>query len=833
MIDTGAEPNLVKLRELDGDVILDRGDIIHLSGITEELVPTIGSGLIHIYGIPVKIHAVPDSFPVPYGGILGAEFLSSTTKVNFADARIEWHDIHIPFSKPLITTIPARSNAPIVATIINPTISQGYVEEIDFGPGIYAGNALVANREGMAYMRAINTTDKDITIQNPSVSLVEFDIPDHAPHCSGAPATLGHAANPGMDDDALGKDSPSLQESHPVVEEPVVLSEPDRPTDSFATPLNVLTISNSTVGQTNQRLERTLELLRLDHLNPEEQDVVKRLVGENLDLFHLPTDKLDAGGQRPCAGNFGAVGGPNLTKSTHLTSTWGPLELCFASLINNNVYGAEGVGSLSTGPVSGGRAGPAGSSSYDRETFVMEDQATTSKNTTGTYMQYDYLSKNRYAGYKRRTDVNHSTSPKFNVPTSKKRKGNKELLIEVDEYREVANIKKIREGILVEVLNEKQSLCLLGTKKFAEFDVDVSMHHTLNYCKGVISCTDLLNCSIEEIENELKDQGIVKAKRMTTRRNGIVQDTASILLTFERPNLPDKVRAAMYSLPVRAYIPPPLRCFRCQKFGHTSLRCKAEPTCACGNIPHEGRPCIDPIICIHCQGRHSAASRNCPRYKEEADIQKIKVEKKLNYFEAKREYQKIKGYSFTTTFADVVARPPRTHTVTETNDIVNSLIPKLVNAMEQYYNRILTPSSLKRKEVDNVQSKVHRIEDNVPETSKKLEIERKQQNIHLTKTTKANTTTLRQTEEHYPKIQSSLETQATMMNQPIKQTKTDRIDTEKRKENTKVQNNDSNENKCNSVSLQKILGELEVSSKMIVDSAEDTSESDENFFSRQ
>ncbi|KAG7187541.1 hypothetical protein KM043_018880, partial [Ampulex compressa] len=45
-----------------------------------------------------------------------------------------------------------------------------------------------------------------------------------------------------MDDDALGKDSPSLQESHPVVEEPVVLSEPDRPTDSFATPLNVLTI---------------------------------------------------------------------------------------------------------------------------------------------------------------------------------------------------------------------------------------------------------------------------------------------------------------------------------------------------------------------------------------------------------------------------------------------------------------------------------------------------------------------------------------------------------------------------------------------------------------
>ncbi|KAG7189880.1 hypothetical protein KM043_018842, partial [Ampulex compressa] len=63
---------------------------------------------------------------------------------------------------------------------------------------------------------------------------------------------------------------------------------------------------------------------------------------------------------------------------------------------NNKVYGAEEFGNLSTGPVSGGQAGPAGSSSNDREMFVPGGQDTTSRNTSGSHTNNPSRPKQRH-----------------------------------------------------------------------------------------------------------------------------------------------------------------------------------------------------------------------------------------------------------------------------------------------------------------------------------------------------------------------------------------------------------------------------------------------------
>lgn len=42
--------------------------------------------------------------------------------------------------------------------------------------------------------------------------------------------------------------------------------------------------------------------------------------------------------------------------------------------------------------------------------------------------------------------------------------------------------------------------------------------------------------------------------------------------------------------------------------------------CVCGKPPHQGSLYTEPLVCINCNGQHSARSRNCPVYKQEAAI---------------------------------------------------------------------------------------------------------------------------------------------------------------------------------------------------------------------
>ncbi|KAJ8927833.1 hypothetical protein NQ314_019660 [Rhamnusium bicolor] len=85
-------------------------------------------------------------------------------------------------------------------------------------------------------------------------------------------------------------------------------------------------------------------------------------------------------------------------------------------------------------------------------------------------------------------------------------------------------------------------------------------------------------------------------------------------------------------LQVRPYIPSPLRCVRCQLFGHIALKCTQKPKCVCGKTTHEGKPCETPY---KCEGTHSARHPKCSKYLQEVAIQKVKITEKLSYAEAK------------------------------------------------------------------------------------------------------------------------------------------------------------------------------------------------------
>lgn len=157
-------------------------------------------------------------------------------------------------------------------------------------------------------------------------------------------------------------------------------------------------------------------------------------------------------------------------------------------------------------------------------------------------------------------------------------------------------------------------------------------------------------------------------------------ETGGHILTFDKPNLPAYVQAAFHRLPVRHYIPSPLRCFKCQKYGHTSTRCSNEQICACGKPLHCTLPCEESLRCVNCTGNHSSRSKNCPQYKIELAIQEIKVKEKLSYIDAKKRVA-VRTPQEVLTYAKATANAP----ACDTNSLIKEIIPHLVQTLKEMF----------------------------------------------------------------------------------------------------------------------------------------------------
>ncbi|GBL54194.1 hypothetical protein AVEN_39335-1 [Araneus ventricosus] len=90
-------------------------------------------------------------------------------------------------------------------------------------------------------------------------------------------------------------------------------------------------------------------------------------------------------------------------------------------------------------------------------------------------------------------------------------------------------------------------------------------------------------------------------------------------------------------LSVRTYIPNPLRCFKCQRFGHSKTHCRGTLTCArCAEVGHESTNCTRTEKCVNCKGEHTSFSRNCFAWKQEKEIITTKIKKQISYQEARK-----------------------------------------------------------------------------------------------------------------------------------------------------------------------------------------------------
>jgi hypothetical protein len=227
------------------------------------------------------------------------------------------------------------------------------------------------------------------------------------------------------------------------------------------------------------------------------------------------------------------------------------------------------------------------------------------------------------------------------------------------------DVKVLQSGkILVQCLKRQQSDNLLKCRMFVNIPVKVTPHQTLNFCKGVVRSRDLRNCSEADMMENLRDQGVVEVKRIHITRRGNKILTNTFILKFNVSSLPANIKAGFLNIPVMPFVPNPLRCYNCQRFGHHKDKCNKKQVCArCGQEDHDFLSCGNPVQCANCKGDHCAYSKECAKWKQEKEIQNIKVLDKVSFPEAKRRVL-ARGVpdSAAQSFAAVV-RAPRVKTV--------------------------------------------------------------------------------------------------------------------------------------------------------------------------
>ena len=215
------------------------------------------------------------------------------------------------------------------------------------------------------------------------------------------------------------------------------------------------------------------------------------------------------------------------------------------------------------------------------------------------------------------------------------------------------SVKKLGSGgLLIEVNRKQQAETLLRCKTFFNIKVACSLHKTLNSSRGVIRCPDLAGIPESEIADELGDQKVSGVKRIIITRDGKRIQTNILILTFKTPILPSTIKIGYLSVRVDMYIPNPLQCFNCYRFGHHERTCTSQSICRCCGTSHdEMQNCTKTPKCSNCNETHNATSRLCTKWVTEKEVLRVKHTQSLSFPEARKIVTNTNSPQIQTTYA--------------------------------------------------------------------------------------------------------------------------------------------------------------------------------------
>jgi len=144
-----------------------------------------------------------------------------------------------------------------------------------------------------------------------------------------------------------------------------------------------------------------------------------------------------------------------------------------------------------------------------------------------------------------------------------------------------------------------------------------------------------LDIKADEILNYLQPQ-VKFVKKFQYKPDGELElhESTMVLLHFH-PQLPSEVSIGYLLFKIRPYIPIPLLCFKCNRFGHVAYHCKRNERCSKCGEQHSWTVCPSTALnCPNGHGKHAANDKSCPRYKQVEHVLKIKTSRNVPDAEA-------------------------------------------------------------------------------------------------------------------------------------------------------------------------------------------------------
>lgn len=229
-----------------------------------------------------------------------------------------------------------------------------------------------------------------------------------------------------------------------------------------------------------------------------------------------------------------------------------------------------------------------------------------------------------------------------NVTLIIKPKDSSDSLSKVSPYKLWASIKSlIGDNFEILPLNkffkvkmaETQASTLSNLEKIEGIDISVEREVVAKEVKGIIHGIDItipVENLVEGFNVCNKDIKIKEIIRFEKNKVPI----PTIMLKIAGEVLPQDLKFGYRNYKVKEFVPRPIRCFKCQRFGHTSGNCHSIRRCKkCGGN-HELQECTENIKCVNCKGPHDAGSFECPFFLEAKEILRVKTTKKISYSDA-------------------------------------------------------------------------------------------------------------------------------------------------------------------------------------------------------
>lgn len=202
--------------------------------------------------------------------------------------------------------------------------------------------------------------------------------------------------------------------------------------------------------------------------------------------------------------------------------------------------------------------------------------------------------------------------------------------------------------LLVELPNKNEVKKVMKIKNLVGYSTTIKVEPALKLGTsiGIIYAPDLLHEDEKEIGEWFKNinNNVLEVKRLNKGPEKI--KTPLLKLTFGAAQLPNNIKLGFMSYNIEPYYPPPLRCFNCKKYGHSTITCRNSTVCGrCGGDHNDSECANTNYRCTNCGQNHTTYDKTCESYLNQKNIVKIKVDRNISFKEAKTIYYNSKSYS--------------------------------------------------------------------------------------------------------------------------------------------------------------------------------------------